>query len=356
MFCHSSLGKNEAIEHFPVGRRLAFDAVKGRLWVVCGTCERWNLTPLEERWEAIEECERAFRDARLRVSTDNVGLARLREGTTLVRIGQPLRPELAAWRYGDQFGRRRQRYGYMSAVGIAAVGGIIIAGPLGLGVAGAGAMVPVHLFNLTRVFRPVARVSVGGERYSLNLKQLNQVELLPNGESGFELYLPFMQPWRTRIVNPFTHDGQAALRTFPLTVTLTGENALSAARTLLPRINARGGTDRSVREAVDVLEASPQASQLLTQMAGPRRHHYAPWNVQAHLQQWGSMHTLRTLPLTMRLALEMSLHEDDERRALEGELTTLEGRWKEAEEIAAISDDMFLPTSIVNRLRALRGD
>lgn len=55
LFCSEDLGSNEAIEHFPVGRRLAFDAAKGRLWVVCRKCERWNLTPLEERWEAIED-------------------------------------------------------------------------------------------------------------------------------------------------------------------------------------------------------------------------------------------------------------------------------------------------------------
>src|SRR5689334_749936 len=105
LFCQASLGRNEAIEHFPVGRRLAYDAATGRLWVVCRKCERWNLTPLEERWEAIDDAERSYRGTRLRVSTDNVGLARLREGTELVRIGKPERPELAAWRYGDQFGK-----------------------------------------------------------------------------------------------------------------------------------------------------------------------------------------------------------------------------------------------------------
>lgn len=31
LFCKNSLGANEVIEHFPVGRRLAFDAAKGRL-------------------------------------------------------------------------------------------------------------------------------------------------------------------------------------------------------------------------------------------------------------------------------------------------------------------------------------
>lgn len=53
MFCKKPLGSNEIVEAFPVGRRLAFDAAKGRLWVVCRNCERWNLTPLEERWEAV---------------------------------------------------------------------------------------------------------------------------------------------------------------------------------------------------------------------------------------------------------------------------------------------------------------
>ena len=58
LFCRHPLGANGVLEHFPVGRRIAFDAAKGRLWVVCRHCTRWNLTPLEERWEAIEEAER----------------------------------------------------------------------------------------------------------------------------------------------------------------------------------------------------------------------------------------------------------------------------------------------------------
>ena len=69
------------MEHFPIGRRLAFDSAKGRLWVVCGHCARWNLTPIEERWEAVEESERAFRAQRLRAQTDNIGLVRLPDST-----------------------------------------------------------------------------------------------------------------------------------------------------------------------------------------------------------------------------------------------------------------------------------
>ena len=54
MFCTKPLGSNEVIETFPVGRRLAFDAARGPSLGHMPKCERWNLTPLEERWEAVE--------------------------------------------------------------------------------------------------------------------------------------------------------------------------------------------------------------------------------------------------------------------------------------------------------------
>ena len=120
LFCDAPLGRNTVLATLSVGRRIAFDAEKGRLWVVCRGCERWNLTPLGKRWEAVEDAERRFRATRLRVSTDNVGMARLPEGLALVRIGRPRRPEVAAWRYGDQFGRRRRRAIAAGGVGAAA--------------------------------------------------------------------------------------------------------------------------------------------------------------------------------------------------------------------------------------------
>ena len=107
IFCNHDLGSNQAFENFPVGRRLAFDQHKGRLWVICERCRRWNLSPLEERWEAIEECEKKYFDTANSFSTDNIGMAMLPEGVQLVRIGKPKRREFAAWRYGRQFWRRR---------------------------------------------------------------------------------------------------------------------------------------------------------------------------------------------------------------------------------------------------------
>jgi hypothetical protein len=50
---------------------------------------------------------------------------------------------------------------------------------------------------------------------------------------------------------------------------------------------------------------------------------------------------LYRLPAVDRLALEMASNEDIERRALQGELEALAAAWKEAEEIANISDELF---------------
>src|SRR6185437_648570 len=52
---------------------------------------------------------------------------------------------------------------------------------------------------------------------------------------------------------------------------------------------------------------------------------------------------LHRLPRVLRLALEMSVHETAEQRALDEELSILERDWREAEEIAAIADGELTP-------------
>ena len=52
----------------------------------------------------------------------------------------------------------------------------------------------------------------------------------------------------------------------------------------------------------------------------------------------------------------MVVHEEEERRALAGELSALEAAWRDAEEIAAIADDMFLPATVTEGLGRLRGE
>jgi hypothetical protein len=50
---------------------------------------------------------------------------------------------------------------------------------------------------------------------------------------------------------------------------------------------------------------------------------------------------LHRLPDVDRLALEMAANEDAERKALGGELRSLEDAWREAEEVAAIADHLL---------------
>src|SRR4030095_10996304 len=104
------------IEHFPVGSRLAFDSARGRLWAGCPQCRRWDLSPLDERWGAIDAWGRLYRSTRARISTDNIGLAPAVRGVDLIRVGKPLRPEFAAWRYGSQLKWRRRRAGIAAGV------------------------------------------------------------------------------------------------------------------------------------------------------------------------------------------------------------------------------------------------
>ena len=81
--------------------RPAFDPWLGRLWRVCPSCGRWNVVPLEDRWEALESLERAVRDAGASLlRTRHLDLVRTAAGE-VIRVGRAPRPELAGWRYGD---------------------------------------------------------------------------------------------------------------------------------------------------------------------------------------------------------------------------------------------------------------
>ena len=75
IFCRTPFPENGVFGRLPPGRRLAFDPGRGRLWVVCERCHRWNLCPIENRWEALHQLERMVRDAsRLVAETDNIVL------------------------------------------------------------------------------------------------------------------------------------------------------------------------------------------------------------------------------------------------------------------------------------------
>ena len=330
MFCKKPLGANEVVEAFPVGRRLAFDAAKGRLWVVCRNCQRWNLTPLEERWEAVETCEKLFRGTRIRTSSENIGLARHPEGLELVRIGKPLRPEFAAWRYGDQFGKRRRRQIVRALVtGAAFTGGIALGGATwGL----FGALGGVNIANIANqwtllrpscVFRPA-----DGRLRRMNLLQLGHPRVRPaEDDVGFKVQTP------KGILKSRKREW------------FTGEDARRAMNAILPAINREGGKSRTVQAAVAKIESHGNARECVAKVVGLRG--YTCKGTPGHISR---------MPHSTRLALEMALHEEDERRALEGELWRLEQAWREAEEIAGIADNLLLPEGASDFVASHRAD
>jgi hypothetical protein len=319
IFCHSALGKNEAVEHFPVGRRLAFDGAKGRLWAVCSKCGRWNLTPIEERWEAIEECEKQYRGTFTRSSTDQIGLARVKEGTDLIRIGQPLRPEFAAWRYGRHFEKRRRRAQIASVLGIA--------GQLGMKLSFAPVVPAVTLTVWVVAYLALKRTETARAQRLIAEKA--------GAVGGRKI-------WKKRSVDvrvvPSDHDQGWALR-FAVDEDFAdyhGREALHIAHLVAPALNVKGGTADEVRIAVRDI-----------QIAGSADRYFLRVLKLGQTRAWRDT-GIDDYPEHTRLAFEMAAHEETERAAVEGELAQLEADWREAEEIAAIADNLFLPKAVTD--------
>ena len=347
IFCHGDLAQNEAIEEFPVGRRLAFDGARGRLWVVCRRCERWNLSPLETRWEAIEACERAFESTRMRVASDNIGLAKLKEGLELVRVGDPVRQEFAAWRYGDQFGRRRRRAILATGAALTGAGALVAGGALaGFTVWGAFSQIPGAIEQWYRN-RVVLRLrDEHDDPIRVQRKHLYASRLVPSEDaSGWDLHVDHVPGWGKRDRTPKRKNRRH-------TMIVHGSEAISLAGQLMAHANRRGGGRRSVRTAVERIEEAGHPEAFLPRAASlalHQRRESAKWNLPGT-----KMHNLpRPLPgslaglkVDVRLAIEMATHEQAEREALEGELKELEARWREAEEIARIADNLLVPESV----------
>jgi hypothetical protein len=354
LFCHTDLGANHFLQAFPVGRRLAYDAKKGRLWVICTRCGRWNLTPLEERWEAIDDAERLFRGTRLRMSTDNVGLARFRGGFELVRVGPALLPEIASWRYGTRLARFEPEDEQPPK-------GLFIRGAQLIARATAGAMVGyAHAVGFSdetvlrmRTFRRTHGVLLRthdeyGHPIVVRYSHLGDAELVRPEKDA---------PWQLKL----THDTGVA--------TLAQSSALRVAGKMLATLNVGVASQSEVQHAIAKLDEAGDPEGYFTRVASlAMRTSWGrfPDAVEENTEQprgsfserlaiqlsnrsfWGRGGTssdeetpLFRLPAVDRLALEMAANEDIERRALMGELDSLHAAWKDAEEIAAIADELF---------------
>jgi hypothetical protein len=164
-------------------------------------------------------------------------------------------------------------------------------------------------------------------------------------------------PWQLKV----RHDGGTAM--------LAESGALAAAGKMLATLNFGVASQAEVRYAISKLDDAGDPNGYFTRIASLAlrtswgRHPNAPdaglaappatFGERLALQLsnrsfWGRGGTtsqeqtpLFRLPAVDRLALEMAANEDIERRAMQGELGALHAAWQDAEEIAAIADEMF---------------
>ncbi|PYP11087.1 MAG: hypothetical protein DMD59_03655 [Gemmatimonadetes bacterium] len=323
-FCNAAFDGDGGPSGLGVGRRIAFDEWRGRLWVVCPRCSRWNLTPFDDRLERIEAVARSASQGRIAASTDQVALIRW-ERYDFVRVGKPPRVELATWRYGERLrNRQRERMKVVVPLTVAAIG---------LGIAAnvaAGGGLGVVVWNVHRL----------ADRFYVWLVGARKVPLIEPpicAHCGSLMQLRARHVQYARIV-PDRHADMAVLLSCPNCkaegAQLTGSEAIQVLRQGLTYLNLDKGGRRRAEDAAREVDQIGGADRLVADIA--RREL-----------------TLRSLRAERGLALEMAV---DER----AEVEELERQWREAEEIADIADGTLgTSTEIENELRRLknrRGD
>ena len=296
---------------------------KGRLWVICPKCSRWNLAPLDDRLERIEALARAAGEGRVAAATEQVALIRW-QTYDLVRVGKPRRLEFATWRYGERLrARRREQLKFVLPVTVAAVGLAVAVN------VAAGGSVGVFVWNMPNIARMLYTGMVGRRRVTL-------VEPPICERCGTVLQLRAKHVAYARVVRQ-TQQDVGLILSCPSCHTegamLVGHEAQAALRQGLTYLALARGRQQRVEEAARLVESAGGPDQLIADVA--RR-----------------ALTLRSLAGERRLALEMAV---DERLEIE----ELERQWKEAEEIAEIADGTLSSDPLLdqelNRIRKQLG-
>src|SRR5262245_56475816 len=319
VYCHTPLSHNQTLEHFGLGSRVAFDPGRGRLWAICQACRRWNLAPIEQRWEALEELERLTRDrGRLLSQTDQIALLRV-EDLEVVRVGRAGLVEEAWWRYGEELRRRRARHNILTAAEWALRIGLLAAANFGTFWFAGG-----HPINDLLRWRKFGSTAWRGERscrrcgHMLNEMSFKRSRHLIIG-AGDDVTIEL----RCRACGFRNSNGGFEFQ---------GADAERMLRRVLAYHNFSGASEQRVKEAEHIIDqaGSPHA---LIHWLGRQRYQLR-----------------RGEPMTA-IALEIAVNDEAERELLELELAELEARWREEEELAAIVDGELTEIPLLERIR-----
>lgn len=329
LVCATPFADNSVLEFLPRGRRIAFDAGRGRLWVVCGSCRRWSLVPMEERWEAIEELERGVRDrGKVLSTTDTIALLTL-DDIEVVQVGRASRTEEAWWRYGRELVRRRASYGKLTAVAGAATGAVVIGGWAAGGVSVIGAwwlwsQAPDGIKRGARWLRfgsaawrgRRACSRCGHEFRDVGYAERQNVVLRPRPDAPPDLALACPRCGAL-------DDGG---------LQLAGREAERTLQRVLAYHHFDGAGEERVRSATRLIEEAGSPDHLARILLRDGRR-------------------VGDLRRTGAIALEIAAHESSEQRLLEMELAELEAVWRQEEELAGIIDGELTEVPLLEGLR-----
>jgi len=330
LVCSTPFEANDELEHAARGNRLAFDPARGRLWVICRTCRRWSLMPIEDRWEALEELEKLAVDrARLLSQTDNISL--MRAGPLeIVRVGRAKLTEEAWWRYGRELASRKKNWDKLGVAGTVAAGAVVAGGWAAGGISMLGVWLIMGHGGDT--LRDGARwLRFGGSAWrgrqrcancdydfrSIAFRDRNSLGLFPSRDSG-----------QVELVSRCPRCGlyrDAGLH-------LTGDEADRTLRRVLAYHHYAGASEQRVFKATRLIQeaGSPQDLTRIVVRDGKR---------------------LGDLQRTGGIALEISANEATEQHLLELELAELEAHWRREEELAAIIDGELTPLPFLEQMR-----
>lgn len=330
LVCLTPFEPNEELEYLPHGNRFAYDAGRGRLWVVCTHCRRWSLAPIEERWEALEELERVATDrAKLLSQTENIAL--LRAGPVdIVRVGRARLAEEAWWRYGQELTGRRQQFRKISLIGSATVGAVILGGWATGAVGFIGTWwlwrrAPGKIPDIARWFRfgstawrgQTRCLSCGHEYREIRFKDRKRLYLrADDAEGGVGLSGACPSCGAT---------GRYGFR-------LQGAEGERAVRRILAYHHFSGASEQRVLAATKLIESAGSTRQFASSALGEGRR-------------------LGEFDRTGAIAVEIAANETLEQHLLESELAELEATWRAEEEIAAIADGELTPLPLLESLR-----
>ena len=323
LFCHGRLPANGRLVQLPLGTRIAYDPLAGRLWVVCGSCGRWNLCPIEAREAALYELERLVHDrGRPLAHTAHVSLFEA-DGLMVVRVGAAELVERAWWRYGRELRRRH--------LAVSSTRSAVAAYTLGA------------MASLGRM------LGLTDPELSIDWEDTPVEDVLRWRRFGWAA-------WHGRETCPFCHSTLRALRydlgwwVYPLrgpdgrlsvgvpcqrcdpwtpdkVYELHGDAAENVLRRLLAYQNIGGASERRIADAAREIERAGSVGAFTSGLTDRR----------TSLWKLGPVGTI---------GLEIALNEAAERRLLEMELRSVEFLWKREEELARIIDEELTPRGL----------